>query len=139
MAAVDTNVLIDLLVGAGDAGRAARDTLETVRAREGLVIVPVVYAELLAFPSRREAEVDAFLSATRIVVTWDIPSTTWRQAGIAYREYAVRRARSRGGPPRRILADFLIGAHALTIGSLVTRDPDFFLSNFPGLRVIVPT
>jgi predicted nucleic acid-binding protein len=139
VAAVDTNVLIDLLACLGDAGRTARDTLETVRAREGLLIAPVVYAELLAYPGRVEGELDAFLSATRVAVTWDIPSTAWRQAGIAYREYAVRRARSGGGIPRRIVADFLIGAHALTVDSLVTRDPEFYPTNFSALRVIVPT
>ena len=37
----------------------------------------------------------------------------WRVAGKAFQKYASRRQKQQAGRPRRILADFLIGAHAL--------------------------
>jgi predicted nucleic acid-binding protein len=36
----------------------------------------------------------------------------WKRAGQAQAAYTVRRKASGGGLPRRILTDFLVGAHA---------------------------
>lgn len=42
-----------------------------------------------------------------------------------------------GPHPRRILADFLIGAHALTNGyALLTLDKSGFRSAFPALKLL---
>jgi len=50
-----------------------------------------------------------------------------------------RRFRDRGGRRERVVADFLIGAHALLqCGALITRDASFFRDYFKGLKVIVP-
>lgn len=62
----------------------------------------------------------------------------WRLAGEAYAAYAERRRRSHGGHPRRLLADFLIGAHAQGVGSLLTRDLGIYRASFPHLAVIAP-
>ncbi|MCL5258254.1 MAG: hypothetical protein M1314_00655 [Firmicutes bacterium] len=40
------------------------------------------------------------------------------------------------GAPRRIIADFVIGAHASRVGTLVTSDAAFYRRAFPSLRVI---
>jgi len=49
---------------------------------------------------------------------------------------AIRRQRDRD----RIVADFLIGAHAkLQAEALLSRDRGFFHSHFKGLRLIDPT
>lgn len=37
---------------------------------------------------------------------------------------------------RGIMADFLIGAHARSVGSLVTNDAAFFRREFPDLEVV---
>ena len=50
-----------------------------------------------------------------------------------------RRYRHRGGGRDRMVADFLIGAHALMqCSALITRDAGFFRDYFKGLKVIVP-
>ena len=48
--------------------------------------------------------------------------------------------RARGGPRRdRVIADFLVGAHALLAADvLLTRDRGFYRSAFSGLRVMEP-
>ena len=52
--------------------------------------------------------------------------TAWKRAGQAQAAYAQRRQTSGGGLPRRILTDFLVGAHASVGGyslfTLNTRD-----------------
>jgi predicted nucleic acid-binding protein len=52
----------------------------------------------------------------------------------------VRRPfRNRFGHRERVVADFLIGAHALLqCQGLITRDAGFFRDYFKGLKVIVP-
>jgi predicted nucleic acid-binding protein len=50
-----------------------------------------------------------------------------------------RRFRDRGGRRERVVADFLVGAHALLqCRGLITRDAGFFRDYFKGLKVIVP-
>ena len=51
-----------------------------------------------------------------------------------------RRFRARGGKRDRVVADFLVGAHALLqCDALITRDAGFFRDFFKGLKVIEPT
>ena len=50
-----------------------------------------------------------------------------------------KRFRTRGGKRERVVADFLIGAHALMqCNGLITRDAGFFRDYFKGLKIIVP-
>ena len=132
---VDTNVLIDLLAGAEEAARRARLALDAAHAQGALVLCPVVYAELLAYPGRGRDETDGLIVATRIRVDWILSPETWSLAGQAFAAYAARRRASGADPPRRLLADFLIGAHALGMGNLLTRDLGMYRTNFPQLRL----
>jgi predicted nucleic acid-binding protein len=66
-----------------------------------------------------------------------VDEETWRVAGRAYLGYTERRKSSGGESPRRILADFLIGAHALVRGySLLTIDYRHYAAAFPTLTII---
>jgi predicted nucleic acid-binding protein len=80
---------------------------------------------------------EAFLRDTRVRVEWRMPPEVWRRAALAYRDYARRRRRRKGDAgPRRILADFLIGAHASAFGQrLLTFDGGIYQQAFPELGV----
>src|SRR6266540_4249231 len=138
--AIDTNVFADLWSGASELSAPARMALERASSRGALVIAPAVYAELIALPRRDPAAVDRFLRDTRIGIDWNLDEAVWRTAALAYRGYSERRRRDRGSSqPRRILADFIIGAHALHIATaLLTSDRNIYQAAFPSLTIVVP-
>jgi predicted nucleic acid-binding protein len=54
----------------------------------------------------------------------------------AFQSYAVRRRKQKDAEARRILADFLIGAHALVNGyKLLTLDAGVYQASFPRLGI----
>jgi predicted nucleic acid-binding protein len=134
--AVDTNVIIALWDRNPSISSRAQNALETAFQRGGLVIAGPVLAELLAAPGRTEAFVDAFLEDTSIAVEWDLDEVVWRAAGRAFQRYAERRRKQRNSGTRRILADFMIGAHAETRGyRLLTLDEQLYRPAFPKLII----
>ena len=138
--AVDTNVFQALWSGTPPITAAAQRALERASSRGALVISPAVYAELIASPSRDIEAIEVFLNTARIRIDWLLDSDVWRTAAVAFRGYAQRRrAQERGPGPRRILADFLIGAHAVHHASaLLTFDQEIYRAAFPSLTVLVP-
>jgi predicted nucleic acid-binding protein len=98
------------------------------------VIGAPVLAELMAAPGRSETFLDSFFRDTGITIDWILPESVWRTAGRAFQKYAVRRRKQRDQGPRRILADFLIGAHASKSGyRLLTLDDNLYRTAFPQL------
>jgi predicted nucleic acid-binding protein len=97
--------------------------MERTFRRGNLAVAAPVFAELSTAPGRTEKFVSAFLEETGIAIDWDLGEPAWRSAGRAFQSYAERRRKQRDSGTRRILADFLIGAHALTRGyHLLTLD-----------------
>jgi len=93
--------------------------------------------ELMAAPGRSESFLDSFFRETGISIDWALHESVWRTAGRAFQGYAARRRKQRDAGPRRILADFLIGAHALEGGhSLLTLDDHLYRTAFPRLAVV---
>ncbi len=137
---LDTNVLMALWGGGTPLAQATRVSLERAASRAALFVPPAVYAELLAAPGLDEPLLDALLQEAGIGVDWDLSERVWRMAGLAYRGYAARRRAQRGDlGPRRILTDFIIGAHAVHLGAvLLTFDRDIFRAAFPSLTVLAP-
>lgn len=141
--AVDTNVFVALFAGDEKARPWAQRNLEDAAARAALAVSPAVYAELVA-GGCSPAQVETFLSDKGIEVDWNLGQDVWRMADSRYGSYARdRRSRKRraGDPgPRRILADFLVGAHALLLGGriLLTTDTRIFSNYFPELRLLAP-
>lgn len=136
--ALDSNVLNALLRHEPAALRVAA-LLGELRQTSSLVICPVVYAELLAGPAISAGHLQQFLLSTGITLDQQLPLEIWEETGRSYGEYAARRKASGGGLPRRLLADFIVGAHAAqTCMCLVTLDPPHYRLAFPTLRIIVP-
>jgi hypothetical protein len=134
--ALDTNILVDLLSRAETAERRrAAQVLSEAAKRGPLAICAVVYAELGAHPRATPAEVDRMLDELRIRIDWSLSESIWRMSGLKFREYANRR-RSSATEPRRLIADFIIGAHASATGALATRDATFYRRTFPGLTIV---
>lgn len=136
--AVDTNIFSALLSGDPGSAPQARTALEDVRAAGALAVSPAVYAELAA--GRTSDAVDNLFSEKGVEVDWHLGREVWHAASSRYGDYARERRRRRGDPgPRRILADFLIGAHALHLArALLTSDTGIFSAYFPELRVFAP-
>lgn len=136
--AVDTNVLVDLLAGDERRARAAVAGLDAACEQGAVVVCPVVYAELLAYPGRIAQEVDDLLNTTDVHVGWDLPSSVWADAVEAFAAYGDRRRAGGADLPCRILPDVVIGAHAQRVGRLLTRDLGLYRTAFPDLRVLGP-
>ena len=135
--ALDTNVLVALWSKDDALNTKAQLMLDDAHSRGRMVISAVVYAELLAEQQRNEAFVDGFCDEAGIEVEWEVTERIWREAGRAYQGYAGRRRRQRGSGPRRILADFVIGAHALVNGyTLLTLDAGVYAASFPRLAIV---
>jgi predicted nucleic acid-binding protein len=134
--AIDTNVIVALWNKDDIQNLAAQKALEETQGRGGLVICGAVYAELLAAPGRTETFVDRFCEETGIAVEWELGERVWRAAGAVFQSYAARRRKQKEAEPRRILADFLIGAHALVNGyKLLTLDGRMYQAPFPRLEI----
>lgn len=134
--AIHTNVVCALWDKDPVLNLAARTALEKAFRRGGLVVAAPVFSELIAAPGRTEAFVGSFFEETGIAIDWELSESVWRSAGRAFQSYAERRRKQRDSGARRILADFLIGAHALGGGyRLLTLDKGLYGAGFPGLTV----
>jgi len=130
--AVDTNILLDILVPNENFYEASAVALQDAAGDGLLVVCDIVYAELcIHFETMREC--DAFLEDNEIRVqalTRDahfLASRVWR----LYRQ--------QGGRRTRILPDFLIGAHAEKQATrLLSRDRGFYRKLFPSLKLDEP-
>jgi len=134
--AIDTNVLSALWSKEPLASQVARN-LGDARAEGGLVVGAPVYAELLAYPKATESFVNGFLADTGIVVDFEFQQRVWLEAGRRFARYAKRRRRSAHQGPKRLLADFIIGSHALAQADrFMTLDPKRYKRDFPELKLI---
>ncbi len=131
MVLIDSCVLIDVLDGDPVWERWSAARLAEA-GRTGCVIDPVVLAELHG-RVRLAGAIDAALRVYRIEVL-SLEGSVSERAGAAFRLHRKRR-----GVFPAILADFLIGAHAVVLGAqLLTRDRARFASYFPELNIIAP-
>ena len=134
--AIDTNV-ISALWSAEPLSQQVSEALDDAAESGGLVICTPVYAELLAHPKASVAYVDGFLTETGIATDFDIGEPVWREASLRFAKYAARRRASRGGTSKRLLADFIVGAHALIRADrLLTLDASRYAKDFPELKQI---
>ena len=126
--AVDTNVLIDIFSRDERYEAQSLEWLQNADVLGTSVVCDVVYAELVpSFDNRTELE--KALQGLKITIS---PIDT----DIAYQaDQRWSRYHRAGGPRTRILADFLIGAHAHAAAEVfLTRDQGFYSTYFPELQ-----
>lgn len=131
--AVDSNVLIDVLGADPTFGPRSRSMLGRARNEGILIICDVVWSEVIgAFPDRDATEA----ALDRLSVGYsEVGRAAATRAGVAWRT-----CRLAGGPRERLVADFVVGAHALDQADrLLTRDRGFHRSAFAGLTIIDPS
>jgi hypothetical protein len=79
---------------------------------------------------------EQLLAETDVSADFETGHEIWNEAGLRYCRYSARRRKSGAGAPRRLLADFVIGAHALLRADcLVTFDTAGYRHDFPELRI----
>lgn len=135
---IDTNIIAGFWAGTLEGQRDMQTLVQARQNGDTLLICGVVYTELCAAPGMARANADAFLSAAQITLDILMPAAVWQAAADANHTHQQRRRQSRQTTLKRVVADFLIGAHALhRADALVTRNPGDF-GDFPNLILVVP-
>lgn len=136
LTSIDTNVLVSLWKAEDRTSALAATALASAASEGGVMICGPVFAELLAYPARTESFIHEFCFDTGISIDWTMDRSIWIAAGNAFQAYTKRRHKQKTGTPRRILTDFLIGAHAAENGyRLLTFDERIFNNAFPQLKI----
>jgi predicted nucleic acid-binding protein len=153
--AVDTNIILDVLIPGEPFSDSSKKLLDSHLSKGKLILCEVVVAELAArFPS--EEDLTTFLADTRMNLVYSDEKSLYL-AGARWAEYARKNSKSRfscgqcghafepacpkckAALTRRlhVLADFLIGAHALVQADcILSRDLGVYKTYFKDLKVV---
>lgn len=132
MIALDSSVLLDILIGDEQFAEVSEACIGDALARDEVVVCDAVVAEVQAM---LDTQADLMETLASIGIRYEVT-----HEGAAMRAgHMNKRFRARGGKRERVVADFLIGAQALLqCSALITRDAAFFREYFKGLKLIVP-
>jgi predicted nucleic acid-binding protein len=131
--AVDTSVLLDIFLPDPTFGPRSKATVRSCITEGSLVACEIVWVEVVSFFLSSEVAQDAM---NRLGVEF---SSTELETALAASS-AWKKYRDRGGRRDRVVADFLIGAHAsLQANRLLTRDRGFYRTYFSSLQVLDPS
>ncbi len=128
--AVDTSVLLDILLDDPKFAATSLNLLESALIDGRVIACSVVWAELRPL---FESDIELIGKLTEMSVEYDeIGREASLIAGQIWKEY-----RKNGGKKTRVLADFLIGAQALTrADQLLTRDRGYYRTYFKNLTIL---
>lgn len=153
IAAVDTNILLDILVADKKHFADSKNLIDTCIGQGQLIISEVVYAEL-ASQFASESELKVFLSSTSIKLIYSNEKAL-ALAGERWKGYSKRRKKelqcsecgkfvtahcencnSIISSRQRMVSDFMIGAHALSHAELLlSRDRGFYKTYYKDINV----
>jgi predicted nucleic acid-binding protein len=131
--AIDTNVLIDIFASDPIFGKSSAQAVRACLQAGSVHACEIVFIETAsAFP-----KYDVFLDAMQ---TLGIEFSTIQKDTLPVAAKAWHKYRKTGGKRDRVVADFLIGSHALAQSDrLLTRDRGFYRHYFHSLTVIDPS
>lgn len=129
--AVDTSVLLDVLLNDPRFAAASAGALRTSAGEGSVVICEVVIAEILpVLPAGSLAE---------FLADWNISFVPSTLASASLAGEMFLRYLGRGGKRGRVVPDFLIAAHAeIHAGRLLARDRGYYRDYFSQLTIIEP-
>lgn len=131
--AVDSNVLIDVFGADARFGLASAGALRLCINEGSALACSVVWSEVRA-AFAREAEFRNALQTLGIGFS-ALTEQAATLAGANWKKY-----RSAGGKRDRVMADLLIGAHAVAqCDRLLTRDRGYYKKYFSGLNIVDPS
>jgi predicted nucleic acid-binding protein len=131
--AVDTSVLLDVFTADPEFGPGSSAALRDCLTSGRLIACEAVLAETASAFTSQKAAWSALEALGIEFSAMDLESSFL--AADAWRAY-----RKRGGPRTRVVADFLIGAHAQhSADRLLTRDRGFYRTCFRSLKVLDPS
>ena len=132
MIAVDSSVLLDVLTEDRRFAEVSAAAIGQALGRGGLVVCDAVVAEVQTLLATSDSAMD-------VLGEFGIHYLPTAEQAAVRAGFMQRRFRDRGGRRDRVVADFLVGAHALMqCDALITRDASFYRDYFKGLRLIVP-
>jgi predicted nucleic acid-binding protein len=131
--AIDTNVLLDVFGADAKFGEASAHALRRCMEEGAIVACELVWVEAAAAFS----SAGAFEEAMK---TLGVGFSSVNERTVAAAARAWRGYRTRGGKRERVVADFLVGAHAMEqCDRLLSRDRGFYRECFNGLKLLDPS
>ncbi len=131
--AVDTNILIDIFTADPLFGEQSKTALRSCIQDGAIIACDLVWTETATIFENSSAYLE-------VMEQLGIEFSPLNREASLYAAKVWRHYRKLGGARERIVADFLIGAHAIIqCDQLLTRDRGFYKPYFNDLVVINPT
>jgi predicted nucleic acid-binding protein len=133
--AIDSSVVLDVLAADRQHADRSEAALRRCAAEGALIVGECVVAEIAPALGGRQSELSEMLRDWGVEF---VPSTE-ESAALAGAMFATYLTRRRPTGPRRVMPDFLIGAHAAVLADrLLARDRGYYREYFKRLALLEP-